>query len=209
MFVANRILAFDVASLIGDISSMETLKRIFFEDPTVVYVIAGVVLLVLIAVWFRRRTRGATLYILAALMLAAFVFVLQMLVTTDREQIGQALEEITVRVNAADIESLDEFIDESYTGLWAPKRQLLESGQTMFKRANVRDVRITDKKIEVSGDRADVRVITAALADDPFTGNMPVTIPIQWRLKWIKTDGRWKLREIVSMKPINPMQKGD
>ena len=90
---------------------METIKTVLFEDPTSLYVLLGVVELVLLAMWIKRRTRAWAVRLAIPTAVAVAIFGLSALVVTDREYITRAMHEIAADCGAGSVEAAGKYLD--------------------------------------------------------------------------------------------------
>jgi len=172
---------------------MDSLRSAFLENPLWVYVALALAALVLIALWYERRTRRLLLLLAAPPVLAAGVALLAWAVQTDREQILRVSEEIVADISAGRSEALKTYLHEDFTGVYRgriemDKGRALALARSEPARYAVRDIRLGPAEVEVSGGRADA---TGTLYVD--TGGRG-RIPVHYHVEWVKIADGWRIR---------------
>jgi len=172
---------------------MNTLKTALFENPTYIYIGLAFVFIILLAIWHEKRSKQWLLISLIPLVLAGLVFLLPMLVKTDREQIVLAVKEIAVDVEAGSADKGAFYLDESYRGFHGSKPALVMFADLAIKRYKIGNVRIQKLKVDVEDSRAKSRIVTIL---DFAAEGMEGKTSIIWNLHWIKREDGWRIIEI-------------
>jgi hypothetical protein len=170
---------------------MEAIKHALFDEPTSVYVVLGVAQLVLVAVWFYRRTRLSRYLLPVPILLAGGVALLDAAIVTDREQIVQRVEAMRDDFVAGRLDKAGEYIDESYIGYrGGDKGEVVDAIQSEQRIRQVESISVSSMDITVSGRAATMDVTTTIRMDG---GQFGGSIPLKWRLHWVKRDGVWRI----------------
>ncbi len=172
---------------------METLKRMLLEDPTWLYVGLSVVLLVQLVLWRSSRSRRALVGLAVPVGLAVAVFAISTLVQTDREQIIESSEQIVEHFNQGQYTEILPYFDDQFTTSlpWGSiPDALIESAEARVAQAGIREVKITNIRVVVSGNFAD-SVVNVLITSE--AGNVPTV----WTLRWAKIGEMWKIRAIT------------
>jgi hypothetical protein len=172
---------------------MDGLRSAFLEDPLWVYVGLALTALVLIALWYERRTRRLLLLLAAPPVLAGGVWFLAWAVETDREQILRMSEEIVADISAGRSDALQVYLHQDFAGEYRGvpilnKRAALALARLEPARHSVRDIRLGPAEVEVADGRADA---TGTLYVDMGDRGR---IPVHYHVEWIKTADGWRIR---------------
>ena len=174
---------------------METLKQTFLEDPTIVYLILAVAELILAWMWWTRRHHRLLLYLLIPPVLAMAAFTVERLVVTDREQIVLNCHDIARKIEAGDIKSAAEYLDERFGGHWLTRQAAILAGKEFVAQNPGRKIAITSVKIDPPPANGRANAVVVAIID-LTGGEMSGKTPITWKVHWIKKDGRWIINEV-------------
>ena len=180
---------------------MDTLKRLFLEDPTLVYIILAAGGVILGALWYYRRSRQYALGLIVPVVLGGAVFVLDSVVVTDREQIRQTVREIAAEFAQGRFDIARKSIDEDYYGLRNNKSELLAFGEAESKRDRVKSVKITRCRINVVGRRAEMKITTVIHLSDEVGGGVR---PLLWKINWVKRPEGWRIEKLSAPANVIP-----
>jgi ketosteroid isomerase-like protein len=172
------------------------MKALFFEDPFWLYGLLLMVEGVGLAIWRRQRTRKSALRLLVPPALAALIFAMATLVVTDRERITAAVNEIAGDVTAGQTTALERYLDDDFhmtlNGQSMGKAQTVARARKVMATSHISKVKIRRLQIEVRGDTATLRLITAiGVKRDGYGG----AVPLVWNLRWIKRGKQWRILE--------------
>lgn len=184
---------------------MNLITTTLFEDPFVIYVLAGLAAVALVVFW-RTQSRaggwlGVRLLIVAAV--AGGAFGLERLVVTDREQIYAALRDIAESVPAGRIDHAVTYLDDSYRGWGAAKRnprirallaKVINEAVARFKVEHI--ALMGEPKLEFSDDLADGAKLAKCTVTMVITytyGGKQAKYPMTWKLDWIKRREGWRI----------------
>jgi len=187
---------------------MGLFKRLLFEQP---YLQAGIELvalaIALAGAWRARfeppQARRWAVAAGAIVLLAIGGQLAQYFVVTDRERITAMLYDLAKAIERADVPALLEACDETLDANRTDKAHFGKALRKLFAEAEIREPKITDLQIEVSGP-ADATATVSGLATVCFRklgyGRL---YRGTWELGFLKRAGRWK---IVTILPVEPEQ---
>ena len=173
---------------------MDTLRVIFLEEPVYLCVALGIVELLPLIVFVKRRTRKAAWALLPAALLAAGVLVLAALVETDREKIDAATREIVGAFNAGRPEDAARYLDDEISVVFVGQRFTKETAIGYARGA------MKDRKV--------ARVVLLdPLETNPDAGraNQSVKVKVtwgegarkqlfmKWEVHWIRRADGWRI----------------
>jgi len=170
------------------------LKTLFLEEPLWLCLASGLALLVTIAVWQSRRTRGP-LYAMAFWVACGVgVYVAATLVDTPREKVAKAWVEIRQAIHERQAERLLSYVadDFNHDGLDKEAMRLLVA--TAFKTNAPEDVTLSNGDLVESDSQVDVTV---------FARYKPVERLItQWQVTFRPSpDGQWRVAAVKCLEP--------
>ncbi|HUT56751.1 MAG TPA: hypothetical protein VNA25_02625 [Phycisphaerae bacterium] len=170
---------------------MESLRRVFLEDPLGVYAVLAFAELVIAGLWYRGRTKRLAFALLAPLLLAAGVFALDAAVQTDREQLECILKEIAHDIESGDFTRAAEYLADDFYGDYVSKAAAVEAGRQAKQAYGIRTIRVTAAELEVHDSVARVLARTTVWYDHPTYGSGRQTLA--WTVHWGKRHGQWKV----------------
>ncbi|MBN1943685.1 MAG: hypothetical protein JW849_10375 [Phycisphaerae bacterium] len=172
-----------------------------FENPTWLLLILAVVELAVFAVWLRGRTKRAAVGLLIPPILAGGLFALAALVTTDREKIHQALQQIADDYQAERLESAATYLDEAYEGFGGDKASLLNVARQTRGKHPIKSIRVTRLNVHVQGRRAEAKITTVVHLGDEMGGG---GYGFAWTLDWVQRDAGWRILHIDEPQSVVP-----
>ncbi|MFP3937434.1 MAG: hypothetical protein ACLFVW_03760 [Phycisphaerae bacterium] len=170
---------------------MDGIKTALFEEPFYIYVALGFAELVLLAVWYERRTPRWAMSLLAPVVLAGAVFLVEAVVETDREQITRALGEIAADAGAGRTDAGERYLADDYKGFGGSKQQIISRADSVIKRFNVRDVNFVNLQVELRNSTARTTfssVISLGASSDPGR-----RVSMVWDIRWEKRGDEWRI----------------
>ena len=171
-----------------------------FEGRLTVYVLlllAGAVLLVL---WWQQRSRRLLKAFGVVAALALLYFLLNLLVTTDRELAARKLHDMAEAFDKRDFDRLFANISNSFKYNGWDKKAMREAVRSALDRHNVRDASIKDVDVyEVDRDKKIAKVRFRAGAD--YGGSTRLAIPCEADFT-LEADGEWRLSGLRFYKPF-------
>lgn len=187
---------------------MELIQTALFESPGGVYLALAVGILVMGGIWYERRSHAMVTGIVAAVVLAGLVFVVETMVVTDREKIiaslhamaaevqgpgqgGQNLRAVRLAMDDAVIVDLPE----QFGKMNMNKAQALAAGQAFLAGRGLRRVKITKLAITVDGRRATSEFTMIVRYNSGDLGIRPVAAI--WKVYWIKRDVGWRIIRVT------------
>ncbi len=172
------------------------MKELFFEDPFWLYGLLVMVEGVGLVIWRRQRTRESALRLLVPPALAALIFAVATLVVTDRERITKAVNEIAQDVSVGRTAALEKYLDDDFHmtvhGETLDKAKTLQRARKVAGKHRITKVKIKRLLVEVSGETATLRMITAVRVEG---GGFRGGVPLVWNLRWIKRGKQWRILE--------------
>ncbi len=173
---------------------MDFLQQLFLESPVRLGIFSFVILA--IALFARRRyidTFGPRL-LPVTLSLIAVLFAIQFFVTTDREEILQALDEFVAAIESNNAVHIDSSISDRYESEEMNKDDIRAFLGRVLARMKVYDTRFHRRDVEVQGDRAEM--IVAARATVSVEGGVGEMHWGSWRIDWRHEAGTWRITAI-------------
>lgn len=175
---------------------METIREMLFENPWPIYVVLALTEFVLAGLWWSRRDKKILQWMIAPLVLAVAVFVLERIVVTDREQITINTNEIGRLIQSGQVEGLKTYLDENIRVKLADmgsdtanRDQVIQMGKAVLTQNPVAKISFLGLKVEPSGSLAEESVTTII----DFAGGelKDQKRAVKWIVRWGKKDGRW------------------
>jgi hypothetical protein len=174
---------------------MDTLRHLFYEDATWVYVALVLAELVLFWNYFRRRTRRTALCLLIPLALGGTVFAVETLVVTDREKIMGTVREIASDYQRGGLNAARLYLYDGYEGFGGDKDSLLSQAE------NVQSIKLTNPRLTVSEQRAELWITSVVRLSDDLGGG---TLSFRWCVSWIRLLEGWKIDRVNTPEPVVP-----
>jgi len=177
---------------------MQTLKRIFFEDPTSVYVLLGLVEIVLLVLWYKRRARRYAVRLLVPLAAAAIVFVVEWAVVTLHEKLLATMAELQRDAETLDVDAVAGYLADDMTVVLTGRRfdkpAAVALARTAAKRFGIHGVEFINYRIQMQQRLATVVLNTQVIAD---TGDLGQQRPfIAWELRWRYGPQGWRIYRV-------------
>lgn len=175
---------------------MEALRCVLFEDPTLLHILAGIVVVVSGVAYWRRRGRGWLIAVGVAAALGVGAFFLARWVVTDREQIIAALGEIAADVERGKVDAFQRHLDEQYAGFSYMGFNLGKPGAVLLARwvnatYGFDQVGLISPSVSPEGDRAAATFRTGLRFKRPEAG--VDYILLRWDTRWIRRRDGWKI----------------
>lgn len=169
---------------------MDDLRRAFLEEPIWLYVMLAVVEAVLAAAWHYRRSRRLAWALLAPPALAVAVGVLAWAVTTERERLAQALDQLAVAVRRGDHATVVKLVDRDYQdGRFDYDGILGAAGRTMDQ-YKLRAVSVSGLKVQIEDGQATVKFSARIEGDFGFGAD---EVHTAWTLWWVQRPEGWRI----------------
>jgi len=167
------------------------MRYVFFEQPYALIPLLIVAAYVCLVVWLRRRTVRAKRALWIAAILLVLLPVVQRLVVTDRERIRAVSAAIAAAVDAGDVAALSEHVADDFRVRDIDRAALLELAKSAMDRHRPRDVKLSDVRVTVTGDRAEVtQTSTCFVESDVYSGR----VTVNWTAVFVRARGAWRLQ---------------
>ena len=175
---------------------MSAVKLVLFESPLWLGVVAfiGFATVLLSRRWWPERAARHALPVTLAVVV--LLFVVQKLVTTERERILQAVAELVRSVEQRDIAGLRATFSRAYDADGQDADAVVEHIRSILQSVAVRDTRLNQQDVTIDGDRAEMTL--GARATVSIRGEVGEFHWGRWRLTWQREPGGWK---ITSLRP--------
>ncbi len=171
----------------------------FFENPLYIYFALALAELVLVVIWYEKRTSRWVLSLVIPVVLAGVVGLVAHLVVTDRERIIAAVKDIARSVESGQLQQLPDHLDRDFTarleGLRVGKRQVVALCNSRISRWRIRRVSFAKMKVEVASEEAKMHVVTILTY-----GEDSRRTPLIWDAVWIKRGGSWLILRVAEPK---------
>lgn len=185
---------------------MQSLKNMLFENPMTLYIGLGMVVIVLLAIWYRQLTARRLLILAAVLLVGVGIFAIERMVVTDRETIAAALDELaaSAAIRPTSSEALEKYLDDEVRldlgpiigGTNVDKDRALEIWRATINSRKIKRIAIHSPDITIDGHIATTRFATVLTYS---TGSANDTAPSEakdswiWDLEWALRDGQWRI----------------
>lgn len=187
-------LPYDAAVFLGQTDSVnDWLARLLFESP-------GWAIAVLALAWAVLRIggrRSGNTKLLAwswlPMGLLAALLVLSSMVTTKREQLPRAMDDLLLAVEDKDLERFRELVmKDAVTRVFVQDMSRYQV-EKLIREATVNDLRVTAINPIIKGDAAATMVHIRA---DGEVSSMPGIQISRWLIQWRYVDGHWRAYEL-------------
>jgi len=181
-------------------TGVETLERLFFEQPAAVYLAIAAIEVVLFAIWLARQNLRRSLMLLIGPGLITIVALTAHFVKTDREQIEAILQEIGTGIKQSDLSAAVKYLDDACTVPVRPGRKLskdaiIRIGRRVLKRRQVARLISTFKRTEIHDDSATTRInVRVVLTSGEYVNT-------RWRFEWIRRQIGWRIIRVELLYP--------
>lgn len=189
--------AYDVAMLAAQAElRADWVSHYLFESPWLI--IAGLAILWTVLRIAGRRTGNAKLSRISwiPLSLAVVAWFGSVLITTPREELNTALDNMLLAVEDQDFETFRSIVPEDAEAFFPPgkaaERHTREQVERRLQDANLSDLILLGADSAMENDREAVSVIRVRAQGD-YRGVSGVQI-YKWAIKWRYVDGRWQAR---------------
>lgn len=189
---------------------MDFLSRVLFESPLWLGLFCfAAFAMVLFA---RQRIESAVAKRRAIPMTlagAAILFLIQILVTTERERIIEQMDGFVTAIIRENPVEAGACISPNYHGDGAGRDEFVASLADWFDLIDVRDPRFTQRSVQVDGDAASMTLAGAATVSiRKETGATHFAV---WRIDWRRENEFWKITRIqpvsVDMVPVSSLRQ--
>ena len=170
---------------------MDDLKNLFFAEPLALYLALGLAELVTLAVLYKRRSRRSLVAALVPILLAAVVAALAAIITTERERLVTALDELARAAQEGDMGAAAPWIDQTYFDGLYDRADLLDVVALAKQIHAIRSVRVSGVEIRIDGEEAVAAFMATIGMKDPGIGRD--AYPTRWRLWWVRRKDGWRL----------------
>ena len=146
---------------------------------------------VLIWLWLRVGSRRRRNAVLAGLSLCVLLPVIQKLVVTQRERVGQVCHALVDAVRDGDIDELGMHIAESFNVRGIDRRQLLDAARSSLSQYRIDNITTKIRESTVTGSAASVRMSIQFRLTSP--DDMMTYAVVAWQLEFEFKEGEWYL----------------
>jgi len=177
---------------------IDLLKQVLLESPLKLALLVSFGLLACLIAWRRRRTDQTRRVFLWAALASVVLFALQALVTTDREQIRNVIEELADAIDKHNISVVISHIDPNCRIIGRLANQdahAVIEGQ--LKRIDADEPFLRNVTINTTGN--DARVSLTAFCRAVVDGEPVGFISSVWRLQFGRRSHEWK---VVAIEPV-------
>jgi len=173
-----------------------------FEGKPTVYLLLGVLGLILLVLWWRSRKKALLAGVVVVALLALIVFLLSILVPTDRKQIDLSVREMAEGVRVRDLNrSFAQISEEFRRGDWN-KRTLRQHADNALANLNIKEIRTWDFEVDEvkrDGNKGTAKVHFSVKVVGEFPGSDAFYI---CRAEYmLDGDGKWRMRTFDLFNP--------
>ncbi|MBX3395715.1 MAG: hypothetical protein KF841_10140 [Phycisphaerae bacterium] len=189
---------------------MDFLSRVLFESPLWLglfcFAAFAIVLFMRKRMESARAKRRAIPMTLAG---TAVLFLVQMLVTTDRERIIEQMDAFVASIIREDSVDAGVRISPNYQSEGVGRDEFVASLADWFDLIDIRDPRFTQRTVRVEGDAAIMTLGGAATVS--VRKEIGATHFAVWRIEWRRENSVWKITRIqpvsVDMIPVSSLRE--
>lgn len=181
------------------------IATLFLERAWLLFALMMCLLLGLIAVWSRRRTRRSARAVWIGLGLTALLPAISRIVVTPRERIVQTCHELANLVDRGDVAGIDLYLTDDFQAEGLDRFDFIEQLESALARYHVDDPRLRRFDVAVAGGDA-VAVFDAVCsvrsADACFD-----RVASRWRVTFRQRAGSWRIASIEAIPtPLSPIR---
>lgn len=177
----------------------------FLERAWLLLALMMCLLLGLIAVWSRRRTRRLARAVWITLALTALLPAISQVVVTPRERIVQICRELADLVDRGNVAEIELYLTEDFQAQGLDRFDFIEQLETALARYRVDDARLRRFDVAVAGDDA-VAVFDAVCSIRSVDAYLD-RVATRWRLTFRHTAGSWRIASIEAVPtPLSPIR---
>jgi len=171
-----------------------------FENPFWFLVGMAFLEVILLAVWYERRTRRAACLLVVPAALAVVVWLTSVLVVTDREQMIRTVGLIGQDLAAGKTQALREYLGDGvivnlgpYGGDRLDKAATIGAAEAAAEQYKISSVRVSRFELEMR--KHPVSEIITVMTSDSDESVLKST-PLEWRVWWVKRGVVWRIAEV-------------
>lgn len=176
---------------------MDFIQTLLFESP---WRLGGFSFLVFAVVlfWRRRWTGSAARHALPATLAGIIVlFLLQWLVTTQREAVRETMERFVAAVERKDAVGLQSVFSAAYDSEEMDREAITRAIDAYLGYLTIRDTRLRRMDVTINGERA--RMDLSALATVSIRGAIGEFHTGLWQIDWVREGDEWR---ITALRPV-------
>lgn len=173
---------------------MEFLQRLFFESPLRLGLLSFLLLAVVLLTRQRLTGQAARYSLPVTLGVIVLLFMVQSFVTTQREQILQALDVLVTAVEQKDPVALRRVVSPQYDCAGMDRDAVVAEIKAFWEVFSIRDTRTTRREVTFEGDLAALSLrarATVSVRGGPGGFHFG-----QWKIMWRRASGGWKISSI-------------
>ncbi len=159
-----------------------------------------IILLLLSAIfltkWKESQKKNLLITSICLILLTPGIYILEKSVVTEKEVLEQNVYDLTDSFQQREIENVLKYFHEKDI----KDRAMVENSLTVLSVEN--DLRITDFRINISGDGLNANTHFRANASIQFRGNDLGYRPSRWMVKWEKIENKWLITNVDQLDPI-------
>jgi hypothetical protein len=152
------------------------------------FLLATIALALCVYGWLTTRTRYVA-YGLIPVGLIVLLWLLGKVVITDRQQIIYNLDAMAAATIANDRESLFRYVANDFSFGTLKRDELHQRISKSVQGFRVKEIKLTDQRVELSGDKAQIEFDFNAVADG---GNLPASA----KATFVREAGAWKMQRL-------------
>ncbi len=177
---------------------IDAIVNILFESPLKLALLLFFALLICLILWRRRRTDGTRRALVIALGVSIVLMILQGLITTDREQVRQIIDQLADAVAQKDMVVISAYIDPAYALDGRDRDQVLSRIDASLRRADVDAPYLYNVKVTTDHGRgqASLTAISYVILDGTSRGQ----IVSAWQLEFVERPDGWRVTGIDPVK---------
>jgi len=174
---------------------IDGLRRLLFEDLTLLLIAEMIALAIAIAIHRRRYTAKSRRGVWLTLAVCALFIMQSLMIKTDRERLIELIREMAVAVDRGDVRAVEQRLDETFLADGRDKPTFTAEVNDWLQRWQIDEAKI-GRKVEVVIDNDSSMLTFRAFCDarnnrDTYYGTIS-----KWQVSCIRRERDWKVQGV-------------
>lgn len=181
-------------------------ERLLFERPVALGLLGCAVVLTLLVVWRRRRTRGTARWLIGAAVSWPLSVLLSVAVVTPRERIIQHCLDMARSVEAGDAAAIARHLDDALDAEGLNRAVFVERVETTLSNVRFENVRVGPFDVVLDGASKGVALL-GAICGVRSTEIVHDRFVSRWRITFVRRGDEWRVVGVeVVPTPLSPIR---